>query len=190
MRDPAQLYPHDRVLAATVLKLIPHWVLPNHVTIFRFLATPFVIWLVAAGHITAGIIAFVLVAFTDAVDGAMARTRKQITDWGSLYDPVADKLLIGAMVVVIVFEYVNWLLGVTVIVLEVMALLGGYVRLRRGHKIQANIWGKVKMILECAGVTLLLIAVASGIDLFIPISLGVFALAIIFAVVSLVTHGI
>lgn len=190
MRDPAQPYPHDYILDATILRLIPRWVLPNHVTMFRFLATPFVIWLVAAGHLTAGIIAFILVAFTDAIDGAMARMRKQITDWGSLYDPVADKLLIGAMVVVIVFEYVNWLLGVTVIVLEVTALLGGYIRLRRGHKVQANIWGKLKMILECTGVTLLLFAVASGIELFVPVSFGVFALAIIFAVVSLVTHGI
>ncbi len=190
MRDPAKPYPHDYLLAATILRLIPHWVLPNHVTIFRFVATPFVIWLVAADHLVAGIIAFVLVAFTDAIDGAMARTRKQITEWGSLYDPVADKVLIGAMVVVIVFEYVNWMLGVTVIAMEAAALLGGYIRLRRGGKVQANLWGKIKMILECVGVTMLLIAVAFGVELFIPVSLGVFALAIVFAVVSLVTHGI
>lgn len=190
MRDPSIPYPHDRLLAATLLRFVPRWVLPNHVTIFRLLATPFVVWLVAAGHLPWGIAAFLFVAFTDAVDGAMARTRKQITEWGTLFDPVADKLLIGAMTVVIVFEYVNPLLGLTIIALEVVMLIGGYIRLRRGIIRPANNWGKIKMILQCTAVTLLLIAVQTGIDLFIPVSFGVFALAIVFALVSLLTHGI
>lgn len=190
MRDPSIPFPHDRLLEMTLLRLIPHWVLPNHVTILRFLATPFVVWLVAADHTTAGIVAFLLVASTDVIDGAMARTRKQITEWGTLFDPLADKLLIGAMVVVIVFEHVNPLLGITIIVLEVLTLIGGYIRLRRGIVKPANTWGKIKMILQCAGVLLLLIAIATGYDLFIPISFGVFALALIFALVSLLTHGI
>ncbi len=190
MRDPSIPYPHDRLLEATVLRLIPRSVLPNHVTILRFLGTPFVVWLVAAHHLTAGIIAFALVASTDAIDGAMARTRKQITEWGTLFDPLADKLLIGALVVVIMFEYVNPLIGLTIIVLEVLTLVGGYIRLRRGIVKPANIWGKVKMILQCVGVLMLLLAVEAKIDLFIPVSFGVFAVAIVFALVSLLTHGI
>ncbi len=190
MRDPAIPYPHDRLLAATLLRLIPRWVQPNHITILRFLATPFVVWLVAAGHLYEGIVAFVVVASTDAIDGAMARTRKQITEWGTLMDPLADKLLIGAMVVVIVFEHVNPILGVTIISLEALMLVGGYIRLRRGIVKPANTWGKIKMILQCAGVLLLLVAVATGIDLFIPVSGAVFALALVFALVSLLTHGI
>lgn len=190
IRDPAKWYPHDHVMEATLLKLIPRWVLPNHITIFRFLMTPFVVWLIAAGRLEPGIIAFLLVAFTDVIDGSMARTRNQITKWGTLFDPVADKLLIGAVLVVIVFEYVNPLLGITIIVLEFFMLLGGYIRLRRGVVTPANLWGKIKMFLQVAGVTFLLIAVMAGIDLFIPISFAVFSLAIVFALLSLVTHGI
>lgn len=190
MRDPSIPYPTDYLLKYTILPLIPRWVKPNHVTVFRFLATPIVVWLIATERYEVGIPAFLFVAFTDAVDGAMARLRNEITPWGTLYDPLADKLLIGSLIFVVVLKHVNPILGWTIVGLEAAFIIGGFVQLHRGKTPSANLWGKIKMALEVAGVTSLLIAVYSGVDLFMDVSSGTLVLAVIFALVSLVTQGI
>lgn len=184
-------YPHDKLLAATVLKLIPRRVTPNQVTIFRFLATPFVVWLAIDQQYLWTIVAFLLVASTDAIDGAMARTRNQVTEWGSIYDPVADKLLIGSLVIVLVARYLNLSLAVVVVAIELLFILAGYFWKRTGHTVTANAWGKTKMFLQVLGVLFLLVALAYGMHpLFITLSLGAFGLAVVFAIVSLATQGI
>jgi CDP-diacylglycerol--glycerol-3-phosphate 3-phosphatidyltransferase len=124
------------------------------------------------------------------VDGSLARTRKQITAWGTFYDPVADKLLIGASVLLIVMQYINVYFGLLMLALELTIAACGIVRRRRGTIASANVWGKTKMWLQVLGVTLLLIAVASGIQLFIPFSFATLSLAIVFAVISLYTYSL
>ncbi|MDO8435700.1 MAG: CDP-alcohol phosphatidyltransferase family protein, partial [bacterium] len=88
--DHAKILWTDKLLARTILHLFPYSVRPNHVTAFRLIATPFVVWVLASENYVWGIPFFLLVAFTDAIDGAMARTRDQITDVGKLFDPLAD----------------------------------------------------------------------------------------------------
>lgn len=190
MRDPTKPYPTDYILDATVLKLIPRRIRPNHITVLRMLLTPLVVLIIASGNYWWGIPLFVLTAFTDAVDGAMARMRKQVTEWGTIYDPVADKLLIGSLVFVVVLKFVNPIVGYSLLAVEAAFIIGGYVRLKRGTLMPANIWGKIKMGLEVTGVTLLLVALASGVEVIFNISIGTFILALAFAIVSLVTHGI
>ena len=56
-----------------MLPLIPKWITPNQVTIFRFLATPFVVWVLAIEAYAWSIPLFVFVAFTDVIDGSLAR---------------------------------------------------------------------------------------------------------------------
>lgn len=189
-QSPVKVLWHDKLLAATVLKLIPQTVTPNHVTVFRLLATPAVLWLLWIENYWLGIPVFLLVAFTDAIDGSMARTRNQVTQWGTLYDPVADKFLIGSVLALVVVRKINVVLGLTLIAIEIIFIIGGLIRLRRGIIRPANVWGKIKMILECAGVTILLIAIATGHSLILNISAGTLALAVVFALISLVTHGI
>lgn len=190
MRDPAKPYWTDYILNATVLKLIPRSVKPNHVTVFRFIATPFVVVLIALQHYAWGIPVFIFVAFTDAIDGAMARMRGQITRWGTIYDPIADKLLVGSLIVVVVFKEINIFVGIALLVLEAVFIATGAYRLHKGIVTPANIWGKIKMLLQVIGLTLLLVAGASHMDTFLHISIGSFVLAMIFALVSLVTYGV
>src|SRR3989338_431367 len=114
-----EVHPHDYLMARTVLKLFPITVTPNRVTLFRIFATPLVFFLVLNGGYFLGIIAFLLVAFTDAIDGSLARTRNQITNFGKLFDPLADKLLIGSMVIVLVFQHFSFWLGIAILGLEV-----------------------------------------------------------------------
>ena len=99
--------PVDKMLDVSFLRLIPEWVTPNHVTIFRFLSIPLLIALLLADYTDLAAILFVVSAFSDAVDGALARTRKKITKWGIVNDPLADKLLIGSVVAIIVTKYIS-----------------------------------------------------------------------------------
>ena len=81
--------------------------LPNILTLVRILIIPF---LVAAfylpfwwGHILAAVI-FIFAAFTDWLDGYLARSLKQATKLGAFLDPVADKLMVSVALVMIVGE--------------------------------------------------------------------------------------
>lgn len=188
-RDPYLLYPHDH-LVRLLTDLFPSWVRPNHITILRIILTPLVLWLLRVENYDWGVPVFLAVASTDMLDGTLARTRRQITEWGTLYDPVADKILISLVVILIVVQHINIWFGVVMLFLEALLLIGAVVQRRRGYAVHANVWGKTKMILQVTGVTILLAAVWLGVDMFIPVSIGTFSLAIVFAVISLFSYGI
>lgn len=190
IRDPAKLYPFDHVLRFTFIPLIPRWVTPNQLTMLRILCVPIVAWLLASENYSVGIPVFVLVAFTDALDGALARLRHQITAWGTFYDPVADKLLISVAVIIIVMKHINPIFGLLMIGVEAAIGIGAFINRRHGMPRSANVWGKIKMFLQFSGVTLLMLAVWSGAPLFVPFSVGLLSLAIVFAVISLYTYGL
>ncbi len=188
-RDPTRPYPHDKVLAATILWLIPRTVHPNQITVLRFLLTPFVFALIGFGNYAVGIPLFLFTAATDAIDGSLARTRNQVTRWGTIYDPVSDKLLIGGLIFLVVFEHINFWLGLSIIILETIFIIAAFWRLRQGQVHPANIWGKIKMSLEVFGVTMLLLALAGDVQFFMNVSFATFGLAIVFALLSLASHG-
>lgn len=188
-RNPEDLYPHDHIVRY-ITCLFPKWVRPNHLTLFRIIMTPVVVWLLFFENYQIGVPLFFIVASTDMLDGTMARTRKQITSWGAFWDPIADKILISLTILLIVVQHINLYLGLLVIFVELVTIMGGMVRKRHGIVVHANVWGKVKMCLQVAGVMALLIALWLGVDLFIDVSTGTFSLAIVFAVISLFTYGI
>ncbi|MEA3449996.1 MAG: CDP-alcohol phosphatidyltransferase family protein [Patescibacteria group bacterium] len=185
-----KLFFFDRFFAATILKLIPYSVKPNHVTICRFILTPIVGILTFYGTYKIALVAFLLTALTDAIDGAMARMRDQITKWGKIYDPIADKLLVGMMVFIIVLKYIDFWTAIIIILLEFIIISVAWYRLNKGYKVQANVWGKIKMILQTAGVTILLLSVAFNLADLLPLASTTLYLAIAFAVVSILTYGI
>jgi len=146
----------DVVLSETVLKLIPHSITPNEVTVARFVSVPFVLYCIVSGYFKTAVILFLLSAFSDAVDGAMARTRHQVTDWGKIFDPLADKLLIGSVAALLVAQHISVYLVVIIIALELLLIVNGYYKKYVEHKIvQAQISGKIKMFLQCLGIGLL-----------------------------------
>ncbi|MFA6131744.1 MAG: CDP-alcohol phosphatidyltransferase family protein [Patescibacteria group bacterium] len=189
-RDPYRLFLHDRLMAATILKLIPKFVLPNHITILRLVLTPFVLWFLITEQYAIGVPLFFAAAFTDAVDGSLARTRRQITAWGTLADPVVDKLLIGLVVLLFVIKYIGLYFGLLIVFFEVVIIAGAFFRKYKGSFVSANVFGKIKMILQVAGVMFLLISLWADFDLFKSVSVGTFTLAILFAILSLLSYGI
>jgi len=79
--------------------------LANKLTMLRILLIPlvmfFVLWDFPYGKLISAII-FLCAAFTDGLDGYIARKRKEITNMGKLLDPLADKLLVAAALVSLV----------------------------------------------------------------------------------------
>lgn len=183
-----KIYFHDKILAYTLLKLIPTSVKPNYVTALRFLATPFVIALLVLEYYTFGIIFFALVAFTDAIDGSLARTRDQITAWGKLYDPLADKLLVTLVLIVLGSKYLHPTLIISIILIEVFLIFGA-VFLFRHKETQANIWGKIKMICQTGGIILLFLGIIFNIPYLFDLSMNVFIIGIVFGIISVATYS-
>jgi cardiolipin synthase len=79
--------------------------LPNLLTLSRIGAIPAIVLLVAlhspACDLAASVL-FAIAAFTDYLDGKLARSRRQISSLGRMLDPIADKLLVGAVIMVLV----------------------------------------------------------------------------------------
>ena len=79
--------------------------LPNVLTLSRIAAIPLLVALVAARYPMADFIScfvFTAAALTDYFDGKLARSRRQQSDLGRMLDPIADKLLVGAVLMMLV----------------------------------------------------------------------------------------
>lgn len=187
-----EVHPHDHWLARVFFRFLPKGVFtPNRVTAFRVFATPVVFLIILYGHYKLGVLCFVLVAFTDAIDGSMARIRNQVTRFGMMFDPLADKLLIGSMVLILVFKHFNFWLGFVILGLEIIFIITALVGTYKFKTVKmANGWGKIKMTLQVFAVCLTLFALVWQIPYLLTAAAWVFGLAIGFAVVSLFAQGI
>jgi cardiolipin synthase (CMP-forming) len=97
---------------------------PNVITLLRLLCIPVFLWLLFGLHEqTAAAILLAVLGATDWVDGYVARRFKQVSTFGKVLDPTADRLLVGtAVIVVIVHGAVPVWFGVVTLVRE--ALVG------------------------------------------------------------------
>ncbi|OGL64016.1 hypothetical protein A2839_04050 [Candidatus Uhrbacteria bacterium RIFCSPHIGHO2_01_FULL_47_10] len=189
-RDPSKLFPHDYVMRYTFVPLVPRFITPNMITVFRMVLVPFILYFLFYDNFQIGVPLFLFAAFTDALDGSVARLRHQVTEWGTFYDPFADKLLVGSVVILVVMQHINPIFGGLILFVDTMIMIGGYIRKKQGRPMGSNIFGKTKMFFQILGISLLLIALWAGFDLFIPFSVGTFSLAIVLAVISLFTYGL
>lgn len=125
---------------------------PNKITIARIAVTPVLAWLIYQDGLAERWIAFglfVVAAVSDVVDGRLARSRREITRFGQLLDPIADKLLI---VVTFVPLYGIGLipLWLVILVLAREAIITAFRRFAtgRGVVIVASGWGKSKALVQ------------------------------------------
>jgi CDP-diacylglycerol--glycerol-3-phosphate 3-phosphatidyltransferase len=177
----------DRFFEKTILWAFPMWVRPNYVTLFRFLSVPFIIWLLWIGDYDSAMVLFIVAALSDALDGAIARTRDEITDWGIVFDPFADKLLIGLVGGILIFKFLNPILAFTIITLEVFLIASSYFRFK-GEVVPAKTVGKLKMILQCVGVGFIFLSLVTGFTVFLTIATYTLYLAVLFAVLSILVY--
>lgn len=188
----ARIYPHDRFLGATLLRLFPAWITPNIVTAVRLAGTPFVWWLLYDSQYAWGLPLFMLLAFTDTIDGSLARTRKQITPWGIVFDPIADKLLIGGVGLIFGLRFFAPPVIFAMVIFDIMPAVR-YLMAREpmtSVPMQANWWGKSKMILQCLAILTLLIGVVFSVPALIPIAHGILWVAVGLAAIAVVTYSL
>lgn len=189
LNDNIKIYPHDKLLKWTILPLIPRFIKPNHFTVLRYCLVPFVLYFIIKAHYRIGIPLFILAALTDMVDGSLARTRGQITVWGIINDPIADKSLIGSLLVVLVVQHVNPIIAFMVIGMEILFVTGGIMLKRRGVIQMANWWGKTKMIFQVLGVGLLLIWLTTGLAVLKIVAEVCLVAAILLASMGVLKYG-
>lgn len=185
-----KLYPHDKLLKVLVLPFVPAFVKPNYVTAFRLLFTPVIFYLFILGDFTLAVPAFLLAAFSDALDGTLARVRNQITPWGIFFDPIADKLLIGGTALLVAINYYHPLIIITALVLDVLPSIL-WASTKRGSVIMmANWWGKTKMILQVVSMTALLIGIIASLPGLIMFGQVALAISLIFALIAVITYSL
>lgn len=185
-----KFYPHDKIVDWLLVRFLPKSVTPNHLTLLRFILTPPVIYFIVAGPLAVGLILFIIAALTDLLDGVMARCRAHITRWGSIYDPVSDKILIGSVMVILILRHANIYLAWSVIVLELTSIIAGFVLKLQGIIKPASFWGKAKMVLQCFAVGFLLLELLVGNHRLNDIAQILLGVSISFQLMNLYKHGL
>jgi len=143
-----------------LLKIIPGWITPNMISILRLMMIPIIIALMALGNFGIALICFLLAAALDAIDGALARARHQISELGLILDPLADKLLIIAIIGFLLLVYPFKLLIIYVFIFDLLIMIVSAIRISRTKTIEAapiqasNVWGKSKMLSQVVGISL------------------------------------
>lgn len=163
--------------------------LPNVLTVVRILLVPALVVALLLETDRGDVIAagvFALASFTDMMDGYIARARGQITTFGKLMDPVADKLLvIAALVTLVSLDRLEAWVAMVIIAREFAVTATRMAATQQGVVIASNWWGKAKTIVQVQAIFFLIamgsptplwvdlwvyaavgITVASGIDYF------------------------
>ena len=143
--------------------------LPNKLTIFRIILVPIMViipfiplegnlfdipvtWLLIA-------LIFVIASITDKLDGYLARSRNEVTTFGKFLDPIADKILVLAAMIMLV-EANRLPAWIPIIVLFREFVVSGYRLIaveKSGNVIAASIWGKLKTVTQMVGLIVALI---------------------------------
>jgi len=100
---------------------------------------------------------FALAAISDGLDGYIARRRQDVTTFGKLMDPLADKLLITAALVSLVALYRLDAWVAMVIIAREFAVTGlRMLAVEQGEVVSASVWGKLKTVTQVAMVLALI----------------------------------
>lgn len=141
--------------------------LANKLTIMRIILIPLFLVFILVKDIPYGsliaLLIFVLASITDKVDGYIARSRNQITNFGKFMDPLADKMLvISALIALVECGLIpSWM--VIVIIAREFAISGlRMLAASEGLIVAASWWGKIKTVIQIAATMALLLRLKIG----------------------------
>lgn len=122
---------------------------PNKLTIARIIITPVylavILWESLPHRFLIATAIFAVAAITDAIDGKLARKNNQITNFGKLLDPIADKVLTtSALLAFMKMGLCNIWIVMIVLTREFTIASIRMIAASSGTVIPANIWGKIK----------------------------------------------
>lgn len=131
------------------------WTFPNVLTMLRILMIPVFVILYLCGHSFWALGVFVLASLTDAFDGYLARKNNQITEFGKLMDPFADKLMVCSVLLCFVLRGVFPLPALLIVSCkELFMVFGSMYMLQKGVVVHSIMVGKVATCLFIASIIL------------------------------------
>jgi CDP-diacylglycerol--glycerol-3-phosphate 3-phosphatidyltransferase len=123
------------------------WNIPNVLTMIRLILIPVFVVLFFNNQKMAALAVFCIASFTDFLDGFLARKLNQITDFGKLFDPLADKLMVLTVMMCQTFwGPLPWAAVLIVALKELVMVLGGMFMLSKNVVVYSNIWGKAAQV--------------------------------------------
>ena len=156
---------------------------PNKLTLLRVIMVHVFMWAFLSGFHLAAIVIFVVAARTDQLDGHLARKNNQVTTFGKLMDPIADKLLTSAALVCLVdinADFMNSAVVMIVIARELIVTGIRLIALGENKVIAASAWGKAKTVSQMVTIIALML------ELIIPLRFGDFCLTFWLVVIMVV----
>ena len=127
--------------------------LANKLTLLRILLVPIFLIFIVVKEIPYGTFIatfiFIIASITDKLDGYIARSRNQITNFGKFMDPLADKLLVTtALITLVEYSIVpSW--AAIIIIAREFAVSGlRTLAASEGKVIAASWWGKIKTVIQ------------------------------------------
>jgi len=159
---------------------------PNALTLSRLAAIPLLMILLIVrfdGHDQLAAALFVIFSFTDTLDGQIARRRGTVSDLGKFLDPLADKLFVLSVLIVLVQEglVAAWVV-VVIFSRELLITILRSVAATQGRVIAAAPMGKTKTATQMAAVALLILQ--RPYPVLVPLAELAVAIAILFTVAS------
>ena len=163
--------------------------LPNFLTLLRMLMVPVVVVLFVQGRLSWALAFFLLAGLTDVLDGYLARRNHQITNFGKVMDPLADKLmLLTTLICLCVTYHIPLWVPIVIGVKECTMITVAGLLYRKDIVLPANLFGKLATVLFTIAVVLsffsdrvapwhtVLLYLATGVAIFAMIYYGVIVL--------------
>lgn len=164
--------------------------IPNILSFIRIALIPFIITAYFQANYSGSFFLILLSGLTDVVDGFIARHFNQVSNFGKVLDPIADKLTQVSIVMMLFIDFLDvWSIWVLLIVLftkELITLIVAIYMLSGGAKvISAKWWGKVATV--CVYSTILLMVLSKcGVSLINDVVISVFAIiSTVFLIISM-----
>jgi len=167
--------------------------IPNLLTLVRIIMTPFILIALSKGRYMAGGWMFGAAAFTDVLDGGLARHLGSQSKVGQYFDPIADKILLSCIyiglalggavplfIVVLIFARDLWILGLSAIALK----FTGY------RDLHPSVWGKASTFFQIMAAVAVMAARAYENTWFLSISRLLLGGVAILAAVSGVDYSL
>ncbi|WP_225733180.1 CDP-diacylglycerol--glycerol-3-phosphate 3-phosphatidyltransferase [Pseudoclavibacter sp. CFCC 13796] len=175
------------------------WNLPNAITVVRILFAPvvFVLLLVDAAGVHGGGLRwwatalFIVAMASDGVDGHLARSWGQITDFGKIADPIADKGMTGLTLIGLsVVGDVWWAVTIVILLREIGITIYRVIALRSHLVIPASRAGKLKTVVQSVAIACALAPFALHVAWFQWITWALLAAAVLLTLYSGVAYAV
>lgn len=155
--------------------------LPNRLTVIRIILTPVFLFLFLADFLSYNyifaLIVFSVAAITDFADGKIARSRNIITNFGKIADPIADKILSSAILLGLMLIDMCSIWVVLIILTREFAISAIRISAAsQGLVIPANIYGKVKTVMQM--VFSIIVLILLSIQVFLAAEIPYFSLIV------------